>query len=94
MLFGAKSVHFPGNRNRRLSNSIPIPDFGIEYPVPGFDSGRPSRHPLKFHEVYLRSLPILKGEAEKLLRTQLIVSISPEHLEQSDSQKKWVISET
>ena len=24
----------------------------------------------------------------------MIVSISPEHLEQSDSQKKWVISET
>ena len=49
-VFGAKVVHFSvkkapfhGNRNRRLLDSIPIPDFGIEYPVPGIDSGRPNR---------------------------------------------------
>ena len=43
-----KLVHFYvkralwNRRIRRISNSIPIPDFGIEYPVPGIDSGRPT----------------------------------------------------
>ena len=47
--FSREKSLFHGNRNRRLSNSIPIPNFGIEYPVPGFDSGRPN----SFDEIYL-----------------------------------------